>query len=127
MDAINGRLGLITKISQIEQKQKSDKVEMEKLMAGKKTLKSFFKSASSKENDINNLRVAIDRANADIDDYGRLIHFLTIYLSEGAIDKFKNQKAALYFKLMNVFCVREIALAHQQATMWHSMLDVVNQ
>ncbi len=89
MDAVSGRLGLIRKIHDLESKQKSDKVEMEKLMAGKKTLKSFFKTASKKENDIHSLRVAVDRANADIDDYGKLIHFLTIYLSEGAIDKFK--------------------------------------
>jgi hypothetical protein len=64
---------------------------------GKKTLKSIFKSKSSKENDILNLQAAIEVANKDIEDYKKLINFLTIYHGQVAIAKFKREKAKQYF------------------------------
>lgn len=58
---------------------RSDRNELEKLNLGKTTLKSIFKSKSSKENDMQNLTAAIEVANKDIADYKKLINFLTIY------------------------------------------------
>lgn len=66
---------------------------MEKLSQGKKTLKSIFKSNKSKENDILNLQAAIEVANKDIEDYKKLINFLTIYHGQIAIQKFKKEKS----------------------------------
>ncbi len=56
----------------------------------------------------------------------KLVHYITIYLVEVAIGKFKEQKAHLYLSMVKHFCVKEIENAHLQATLWHSMLDVVN-
>ncbi len=103
------------------------KQEMEALMAGKTTLKSIFKSASSKESKIAELKYLIERQNQEVEDFGRLIHYVTIYISEVAIGKFKEEKAALYYKLMNMFSMREISNAHAFATQWHSLLDTINK
>ena len=66
-------------LSATEAKKRNDQQELEKLNLGKKTLKSIFKSKSSKENDMLNLQANIEVANKDIDDYKKLINFLTIY------------------------------------------------
>jgi len=46
---------------------------------GKTTLKSFFKSKEGKEKDILNLQASIEQANVDIEEYRKLINFITIY------------------------------------------------
>lgn len=66
-------------LSATEAKKRNDQQELEKLNLGKKTLKSIFKSKSSKENDMLNLQANIEVANKDIEDYKKLINFLTIY------------------------------------------------
>ncbi len=65
---------------------------MEKLSQGKTTLKNFFKSKSGKENEILNLQAAIEAANRDIEDYKKLVNFLTIYHGQIALPKFKKEK-----------------------------------
>lgn len=52
-------------------------------------MKSFFKSKSGKEADILALQTKIEQANVDIEEYRRLINFITIYHGSLAIDKFK--------------------------------------
>lgn len=72
-------------LSATESKKRTDQHELEKLSQGKKTIKSIFKSKSSKENDILNLQAVIEVANKDIEDYKKLINFLTIYHGQVAI------------------------------------------
>lgn len=52
---------------------------MEKLSQGKKTLKSFFKSKSSKDAEVINLQQNIELAEKDIEEYSKLVNFITIY------------------------------------------------
>lgn len=63
-------------------------------------------------------------SNKDIDDYKKLIHFLTIYHGQVAIPKFKKAKGRQYLKMLNIFCVKEISNSHLSATMWHSLLEI---
>lgn len=65
-DALSGREQVVKMQSNTESKKRSDQAELEKLSAGKTTLKSIFKSSKSKENDILNLQAAIEVANKDI-------------------------------------------------------------
>lgn len=65
-EALLGREQVVKMQSNVESKKRSDQVELEKLSQGKTTLKSIFKSKSSKENDILNLQAAIEVANKDI-------------------------------------------------------------
>lgn len=78
-EALLGREQVVKMQAATESKKRSDQVELEKLSQGKQTLKTFFKSKSSKENDILNLQAAIEISNKDIADYKKLINFLTIY------------------------------------------------
>mmetsp|Transcript_23403 Transcript_23403/g.17823 ORF Transcript_23403/g.17823 Transcript_23403/m.17823 type:complete len:103 (+) Transcript_23403:1466-1774(+) len=100
---------------------------MEKLSAGKVTLKSFFKGKSSKENEILNLQAAIEVAAKDIEDYKKLINYLTVYHGEVAVPKFKQIKSRQYLKQMHAFSVKEISNAHLSATLWHGLLEISTQ
>ena len=80
--ALEGRENVIRLQSAAESKKRSDQQELEKLSQGKSTLKSFFKSKSSKENDILALQTAIEVSQKDIEDYKKLVNFLTIYHGE---------------------------------------------
>jgi len=59
---------------------------------GKTTLKSFFKSKSTIEKDINKYQEKIDQVNNELVDYQNLINFLTVYHGATAIEKFKKLK-----------------------------------
>lgn len=65
--------------SQLASKKRSDQAELDKLNTGKKSIKNFFKSKTTKENDMVNLQSSIELANKDLEDYTKLINFLTIY------------------------------------------------
>lgn len=118
-DALQGREQVVKSQSATESKKRSDMQEVEKLSQGKTTLKSIFKSSKSKENDIVSLQAAIEVATKDIQDYRKLINFLTIYHGQVAIQKFKKEKAQQYLRLMHNMSVKEISNSHQQATFWH--------
>lgn len=92
IDAMKGREIVVKKCTDAENKKRDDNEELEKLSLGKTTLKSFFKSKTGKEKDILNLQANIEQANQDIENYRRLINFITIYHGQLAIDKFKKDK-----------------------------------
>ena len=126
-EALLGREQVVKQQSSAESKKRSDQQELEKLTQGKTTLKSVFKSKSSKENDILNLQAAIEVANKDIADYKKLINFLTIYHGQVAIQKFKKEKSTMYLKMLNNFCIKEISNSHLSATLWHTVLETEKQ
>jgi hypothetical protein len=78
-DALHGREQVVKQQSATESKKRSDQLEVEKLSQGKTTLKSIFKSSKGKEEDIHKHQAAIEVATKDIQDYKKLINFLTIY------------------------------------------------
>ncbi len=108
----------------VEAKKRSDQQELEKISAGKATMKSFFKSSNSKENDKVTLQASIDTATKEISEYKVLITFLTIYLGEIAIPKFQKEKSAAYFKSLKQFCVKEINASKQQTNFWSSIKEI---
>ena len=60
------------------------------MSAGKTTLKSVFKSKSKKESNILGLQASIEIADTEIQDFKKLITFLTIYHGSDAVPKFKD-------------------------------------
>lgn len=127
MDAMSGRDGVIQKQLKTEQKIRDKQKELDKLTLGKTTLKSFFKSKSAVEKDILNYQADIEAMNVDVEDYRKLINFVTIYHGQLAIDKFKKAKLLQYQKMLNFFAVREIGNAHISATLYHSILELNEQ
>lgn len=69
VEAIGQREALEGAKTKAETKRKNSQSTLDKLNAGKKTLKTFFKSASSKAGEITNLTQAIAQCSADIDNY----------------------------------------------------------
>ncbi|CDW91301.1 px domain containing protein [Stylonychia lemnae] len=126
-EALLGRELVVKQQSQCESKKRTDQQELEKLSQGKTTIKSIFKSKSSKESEITNLQTLIEVANKDIADYKKLINWLTIYHGEICIQKFKREKSRGYLKTLNNFCIKEISNSHLSATLWHSLLEVDKQ
>ena len=94
IDAMKGRERVMKSQIACESKKRDDAAELEKLSLGKTTMKSFFKSKGGKEKDILNLQANLEQANVDIEDYRKLINFITIYHGQLAIDKFKTDKVA---------------------------------
>ena len=84
-EALSGRETVVRQQSATEAKKRSDQQELEKLSQGKTTLKSLFKSKSSKETEILSLQATIEMCNKDIEDYKMLVSFLTVYHGEVAI------------------------------------------
>ena len=97
--------------------------ELDKRKAGKKTLKSVFKSSDAKAKGLNNLESNIKSAELEIEDYKKLVSFLTLYVHDNAIDGFKKTKGLAYLKMLNGFCVKEISNSHSSATLWHQILE----
>jgi len=76
----------------IENKRRSNTIELEKLQLGKTTLKSIFQSKSGKDKQILSLQNDIEAANNFVEDYKKLTNFVTIYQGQIAIPKFKKDK-----------------------------------
>lgn len=78
-DCLIGRENVMKAQIATENKKKSDQKELEKLSQGKKTLKSVFKSKSSKESTILSLQAALEIEDQEIEDFKKVVNFLTIY------------------------------------------------
>ena len=126
-DCLQGREGVMKAQLQTEEKKKSDQKELDKLSQGKTTFKSILKSKSQKESNILTLQASIEIADQEIQDFKKLINFLTIYHGQVAIPKFKVAKSKMYLKMLNNFCVKEISNAHLTATLFHSLLELGNK
>ena len=122
-EALMGREGTMKAMLATEQKKRDNSKELQKLSEGKKTLKSVFKSKTQKESNILTLKASLEIADQEIEDFRKLIQFLTIYHGQVAIPKFKLAKSKLFLKALNNFCVREISNSHLSATLYHSLLE----
>jgi len=88
-----------------ESKKKSDEKELEALNAGKKTLKSVFKSKSKKEDSIQKLQTSIEVSEKEIADYKELIKFIVVFNGSTTVPNFKSGKIKLYTRALLQFSV----------------------
>jgi len=79
LNAIKGRDDVIRRLAETESKKRDEQEELDKLTMGKTTLKSFFKSKEGKENDIKLLQKSIKTCDILIEEYKKLINFITVY------------------------------------------------
>ena len=122
LDAMQGRDKIISLQLKAEEKKRDKQTELDKMSMGRTTLKSFFKSKSTIEKDILVYQSDIEQLAVDIEEYRKLISFITIYQGQLAIEKFKRIKVGQYVRVLNAFAVKEISNAHLQATLAHSIL-----
>ena len=79
LNAIKGRDDVIRRLAETESKKRDEQEELDKLTMGKTTLKSFFKSKEGKENDIKLLQKSIKTCDFLVEEYKKLINFITVY------------------------------------------------
>jgi len=108
MDAMTGRETVMKHSIACDKKKRENTAELEKLQLGKTTMKSFFKSKSSVEKNMLNLQADIESATNDLEDYRKLINFITLWHGTVAIDNFKRNKIEQYEKMLNSVAMRSI-------------------
>jgi hypothetical protein len=123
-DAMSGRQNLLEAQSALVTKKTEKQQELEKMATGKTTLKSFFKSKTTIEKDIGLYTQEVENMTKEIEDYRKLINFVTIYHGNMAIELFKQNKQQQYCRMLNNFAVREISNAHIAATLYHQLLEL---
>lgn len=108
LNAMKGRDAVMKRQLSTEGKKRDDQQELEKISLGKVTLKSFFKSKDGKEKDILRLQAAIEQANVDIEEYRKLMNFITVYQGHFAIEKFKKDKIDQYTRMLQQMSVKSV-------------------
>ena len=66
-------------------------------------------------------------ANIQIEDYRRLVNFITIYHGQLAIEKFKKQKMQQYKKMLQNMATRSINNAYLSATLNSGILKIFEE
>ena len=74
-----------------------------------------------------NLQTKIEIANVQIEDYRRLVNFITIYHGQLAIEKFKKQKMQQYKKMLQNMATRSINNAYLSATLNSGILKIFEE
>jgi len=122
LTALTGRENVMRAQMACEQKRRENQTELDKLEMGKTSFKNFFKSKSSKDTSKLTLKADIEAANHTIEDYRKLVNFITIQHGHMTIDKFKSHKTEQYKRMLRQFSVREITNCHISANLCHSIL-----
>lgn len=92
LDAISWQNNFESQKTKLQGKIKSAQTNLEKLKQGKKTLGTFFKSSSSKADEITKLTVFITQADKDVVNLEKLVALTTINLCKNVIPTFKKSK-----------------------------------
>ena len=66
-------------------------------------------------------------ANVQIEDYRRLVNFITIYHGQLAIEKFKKEKMQQYKKMLQNMATRSINNAYLSATLNSGILKIFEE
>jgi len=118
---------VVQELRENEREKISETEELAKLRVGKATLKSFFKSAQQKEEDIKRLEKSIKQCDREIEEYKVLIDFITIVQGRVMIDKFKRDKIRQYKRMLYLMSVRSISNSHLSAELAARILDLQAQ
>lgn len=125
-EAIKGRDHILNTKKKIESKKNSDTEELNKLNAGKKTLKTLFKSSSGKQAKITVLSSNISLAEKDMEEYDKLLKMVEVHLGENVIPAFKEVQMKAYYKMCQQIACNEIEDSSKTAKFWASFLENPN-
>lgn len=125
LEAIGHKNSLESRKAKLEAKIKNTNVELEKLNAGKKTLKTLFKSQSGKANTITNLTTFIAQAEKDVEYYEKLIKIVTVHLHDSVLPKFKGSKVKGYIASLKDFSDSESKNSNELYRCWSSVLQQI--
>jgi DNA repair exonuclease SbcCD ATPase subunit len=125
-ESIQCRDRTIAHRGKLESKKKANIEELNKLNAGKKTLKSIFKSASGKQTKITELTAMIAQLEKDIEEMDKLVKMVEVHLGEAVVPKFKEVQMKHYYKICQSFACMEIDDSNKTAVFWASFLENSN-
>lgn len=125
IEAINMRDMYENLKNKASQRQKDLQIELQKVMAGKTTIKSLF-TGKTKEEQIATLQQQIDSANKDIENLSLICDIVTVILGYIEIDRFKKEKEAHYYLVVKQIAKFEFELAKQQQEFWSYILENQN-
>lgn len=125
-EAIQCRDKTIGHMGKLNAKKKTETEELNKLEAGKKTIKTLFKSVSSKQTKITALTTSISQLEKDFEEVGKLVKMIEVHLGETVIPSFKESQAAAYYKICQAFACQEIDDSNKVATFWSEFLENKN-
>lgn len=90
----------------------------------KTSFKNFFKSKTSKDSSKLTLKADIEAANHTIDDFRKLVNFITIQHGHMVIDKFKRTKVMQYKRMLRQFSTQEIGNCHLTANLCNEIIQL---
>jgi len=127
LQAVGQKNSLESKKHKLEVKIKNANAELEKLNAGKKTLKTIFKSQSGKASTITTLTTFVAQAEKDVDTYEKLIKIVTVNLYEKVLSEFKTKKVKGYVSRLKDFSDSESKNSNELYRCWSSVLEQIQK
>jgi DNA-directed RNA polymerase subunit H (RpoH/RPB5) len=85
----------------MQDRQKSETSELQKLIGGKTTFKTLF-SGKSKEEDISNLEKQIVKTTKEVENLTMLHDMITLVIAYSEVDKFRATKIDKYFSILKI-------------------------
>jgi len=110
------------KIKSTQLKKQSTQANLDNVTAGKKTVKTLFKS----EKDAGSMASSIEVTEKEIEHLTTLHELILIYLAETVIPQFKTKKAGIYVKILQQFNIMQINNTYQIASFWSNILSNPN-
>lgn len=123
LEAISHKNSLESQKLKLENKIKKASSDLEKLQAGKTSIKTMFKSQSSKQIMVTTLTTFIAQSEKDVEIYNKLIRLITIYLYQNVIPKFKTTKVNGYISSFKDFSDSESKNSKELFNCWSSVLE----
>jgi len=106
----------------MQERQKSETSELQKLIGGKTTFKTLF-SGKSKEEDISNLEKQIVRTTKEVENLVMLHDMITLVIAYSEVDKFRAAKIDKYFAVLKVCAEFEQINNRNIAEYWGLILE----
>lgn len=125
LEAIHVKEGMEKRLEATKKKKRSTQNSLDKLSQGKKTLTNFWKSQSTKANNITQYTATIAQCEQDIENYERMIKMAACNLSENSIPQFKQDKSVSYYRMLTAFSSAELKNSQDAADVWSHISDGV--
>lgn len=122
-EAIGFRDKTIAHKNKLETKKKTDTEELNKLNAGKKTLKTLFKSQSGKQTKITLLSSSITQTEKDIEETEKIVKMIEVHLGESVLPAFKVSQTKAYYSICQHFACNEINDSNRTAKFWAEFIE----
>ncbi|CAI2368715.1 unnamed protein product [Moneuplotes crassus] len=126
IDAVSGRDKVVQNRVKLINKQKSEKNELDNINNKKKTLKSLFQSASSKQSRAVFLTTDIEKLENDAKELDVIIKMLNCYIAENIIPVFKEKQIKEYYEFLNFLARREINNSAATISFWSDFMKNEN-